>query len=317
MSRHFIFVGVTTGQSSIMRIFPRWRGLLGLGDDVELTGCDLPVGAAPERYREVVQGIKEDPAKLGALVTTHKIDLYRAASDLFDRLDEHATLMEEISSISKRGDRLIGGAKDAVAAGRALTRMLGPGYFEGAEEILCLGSGGAARAITTHLLTRVEKADRPGKVVATDRDPERLAGIEALHRKLGSPVPVEYVLSDDAHHNDRLVSELPPRSLVINATGMGKDTPGSPITNAARFPDHGIAWELNYRGALDFLHQAWAQRATRRLRVEDGWRLFLLGWTTVMEDVFDRLVSDDELEVLGEAAAFARPDVPTASAGQS
>jgi shikimate 5-dehydrogenase len=313
MSRQFIFVGVTTGQSSIVRIFPRWRPLLGLREDVELTGCDLPIGAAPERYREVVRAIKEDPAKLGALVTTHKIDLYRAAGDLFDELEDHARLMEEISSISKRGDRLRGGAKDAVAAGRALDRMLGPDYFAGAgTEVLCLGSGGAARAITTHLLTRPRQADRPARVVATDRDPERLAGIEALHRKLASPVPVEYLLSRDPRQNDRLVSELPPRSLVINATGMGKDTPGSPLTGEARFPEGGIAWELNYRGALDFLHQAWGQRESRDLRVEDGWRLFLLGWTTVMEDVFDRPVSDQELEVLAEAAAFARPDVPTA-----
>jgi len=43
-------------------------------------------------------------------------------------------------------------------------------------------------------------------------------------------------------------------SIVINATGMGKDTTDSPIINEGLFPKHGIAWEFNYRGELDFMH---------------------------------------------------------------
>ena len=44
--------------------------------------------------------------------------------------------------------------------------------------------------------------------------------------------------------------------VVILATGLGKDAPGSPVTARARFPDQGIVWELNYRGELIFLEQA-------------------------------------------------------------
>jgi shikimate dehydrogenase len=40
---------------------------------------------------------------------------------------------------------------------------------------------------------------------------------------------------------------------------MGKDSPGSPVTGQGLFPDHGVAWEFNYRGELVFLHQALAQ----------------------------------------------------------
>ena len=50
MTRSFTFIGVTTAQSSIMRIFPRWRDLLGLGPDVEMAGWDLPLHAPPEDY---------------------------------------------------------------------------------------------------------------------------------------------------------------------------------------------------------------------------------------------------------------------------
>ena len=60
----------------------------------------------------------------------------------------------------------------------------------------------------------------------------------------------------DPFQNDALMSKLPEGSLVINATGMGKDRPGSPISEAGIFPKNGLVWELNYRGELDFLKQA-------------------------------------------------------------
>src|SRR5205807_2449903 len=123
-----------------------------------------------------------------------------------------------------------------------------------------------------------------------NRSPERLASLRALHGQLSHDVTFEYVTNQDPKLHDELMSRLPPASLVINATGMGKDTPGSPITDAATFPDHAIAWELNYRGDLDFLYQAWAQREKRHVRVEDGWKYFIYGWTAVMEEVFDRRI---------------------------
>src|SRR4051812_32637531 len=100
------FIGVTTGSSSIMRVFPAWAAHLGL--DAALTGVDLPLRADPERYREVVRAIRDDPLSLGALVTTHKLDLLDAARGLFDELGEDAELLGEISSISKRDRRLVG-----------------------------------------------------------------------------------------------------------------------------------------------------------------------------------------------------------------
>ena len=74
-------------------------------------------------------------------------------------------------------------------------------------------------------------------------------------------------------------------SVVINATGMGKDTPGSPITSNGLFPQNGVAWEFNYRGDLDFMHQALAQKESRKVKVEDGWLYFVHGWTQVVGQV--------------------------------
>jgi shikimate 5-dehydrogenase len=76
-----IFIGVTTGQSSINRIFPEWARTLELGD-CTLRGLDFPLHDEPAHYREAVAFIKQDPMTRGALVTTHKIDLCAAAHDL-------------------------------------------------------------------------------------------------------------------------------------------------------------------------------------------------------------------------------------------
>jgi len=98
-------------------------------------------------------------------------------------------------------------------------------------------------------------------------------------------IEVVYLQNEDPLKNDAIMATFPPFSLVINATGMGKDTPGSPITDSGLFPEHGIAWEFNYRGELDFMHQALDQVDRRALRVEDGWLYFLHGWTQVVAQV--------------------------------
>ena len=95
------FVGVSTGSSSIRTTFPRWAAELGL--DARLDGIDLPIHAPASRYREVTAWLRDDPLSRGALVTTHKIDLYEACQDLFDVVDPAARLMGETSCLSKRG----------------------------------------------------------------------------------------------------------------------------------------------------------------------------------------------------------------------
>jgi hypothetical protein len=145
------FIGVHTETSMIMRVFPRWTGALELGD-CQLVGIDLALHDDPQRYRQVVRFIKEDPLSVGALVTTHKIDLLHAARDLFDELDELAALMGEVSAISKAGGKLVGTAKDPVTAGRALEAFLPPMHWKtsGADAFL-LGAGGSSIVLSWYL----------------------------------------------------------------------------------------------------------------------------------------------------------------------
>ena len=103
-----------------------------------------------------------------------------------------------------------------------------------------------------------------------------------------------------------LMAAMPDYSLVINATGMGKDTPGSPITNAGLVPQHGVAGEFNDRGELDFLHQALAQTASRSLTVEDGWLYFVHGWTQVIAQVLHVDLTSELFNRLEAIAATVR-----------
>jgi shikimate dehydrogenase len=303
--QRFVFIGVTTGGSSIVRIFPRWREALGLGADVDLDGLDIPVGAPPEAYRGAVEELLRDPSVVGALVTTHKIDIYQAAYDVFAGVDDLARLCGEVSCIARRDGALFGWAKDPVAAGRTLERMLAPNHFsDGGGHVLCMGAGGSGTAIAVYLLARRPGGDHPARLVVTDRSPERLQRLRSTLERVGHGATLE--LEAPQRHRE-LLESLPPRSLVVNATGMGKDLPGSPLDDSARFPREALVWELNYRGELEFMHQARAQASEQRLTVEDGWIYFIHGWSAVMEEVFQIRISEDELDVLAAEAAFARP----------
>ena len=304
--KRFSFVGVTTGSSAIMRVFPAWADRLGLGD-VVISGHDLPIHAAPERYRGLVSRLKGDPLDLGGLVTTHKIDLFQACRDLFDSVDPYAELCGEVSSLSKRDGLFRAHAKDPISSGRSLDEFVEQGYWEhtGAEALL-FGAGGSNLAITLHLLTARPPADRPSRVVVVNRSGGRLESMRAVHERLDGGVEVEYVENADPRENDRLLAAARPGSLVVNGTGMGKDSPGSPISDDGVFPEGALVWELNYRGELDFLHQAERQARRRALTVVDGWRYFVHGWTCVMEEVFEIEMTPPLVDELAEIALRAR-----------
>jgi shikimate dehydrogenase len=310
MTRLFTFIGVTTGQSAVMQIFPRWRDLLGLGSDIQLVGWDLPIHAPEQRYRDAVLQLRDTPQNLGGLVTTHKIDLYRAARDLFDEVNDYTTRLEEVSCISKSSGRLLGWALDPVSVSRTLDGMLRPRYFaETGGGVLCYGAGGAGLAIALYLID-ARRDDPPVRLIMTDRSEERLEAVRALHRDLGASFPLECLPASGRGPLKRMER----RSLIINATGMGKDIPGSPLGDEELFPEEAIAWDLNYRGELDFLRQAARQTESRGVRVEDGWQYFIHGWAVVMEKVFARPLSASDLRAMADVASFARPShaaIPT------
>ena len=227
-TRRFAFIGVTTAQSAIMRVFPVWADRLGLGD-VEICGHDLPLHAPPERYREVVQSICSDPLELGGLVTTHKIDLFEACREMFDFIDPYAQLCGEVSSLSKRGSLFRAHAKDPISSGRSLDEFVQPGYWgsSGAEAIL-FGAGGSNLAISLHLMAGRPVGDRPRRIVVVNRSPARLESMRAVHGQLASGVEVEYVHNSDPVRNDRLLATRVSGVPGGERDGHGQGQPGQP-----------------------------------------------------------------------------------------
>ncbi|MDR0362178.1 MAG: shikimate dehydrogenase [Planctomycetota bacterium] len=285
--RTMYFIGVTTGKSSIMKVFPKWAEYLKLNAKIE--GFDFLHHDAAGKYREAVAFIKRDPLSLGALVTTHKIDLLTACRDMFDSLDPYADILGEVSSISKRGGRLIGHAKDPITSGLSLERIVPDGHWkETGADMLLLGAGGSCLALTMYLKEKKDKGgDVPARIIVDNRSRPRLDEMRRIHEKIGFDIPIEYNLCPTPDLNDKVMAALKPGSMVVNGTGLGKDGPGSPLTDAGVFPENGQVWEFNYRGDLVFLDQARAQEKSRNLHVVDGWDYFVYGWTRVVAEVFD------------------------------
>jgi shikimate 5-dehydrogenase len=129
-----------------------------------------------------------------------------------------------------------------------------------------------------------------------------LSHLREVHRNGGLNEELfDYHLVEDGG-TDQLVAEAPPHSLVINATGLGKDRPGSPLTDDVVFPAGSYVWEMNYRGTLELLQQARAQQEGRGLTVVDGWRYFIHGWTQVIAEVFDIAMDGATVERLAALA---------------
>ena len=301
---HMGFVGVTTGSSSIMKVFPLWADILGLPTRT-LVGHDLPMDADPAQYRAMVEQIRDDPHHRGALVTTHKMNVYAAASDLFDELDPFAVSCAEISSIAKRGSTLSGRAKDPITVDLALRDFLPADHFaRTGAEVVILGAGGSGTALSWAL---AEREDAPALLTVTARTQDKLDHLREVHRQHGTPEGLlRYVVTETPEEADALVAAAPAGSVIANATGLGKDRPGSPLTDAVVFPEGAYVWEFNYRGSLEFLHQAEAQEDDRSLHVVDGWRYFIHGWSQVVADVFDLDLTPETVERLAEAAESVR-----------
>lgn len=296
------FIGVTTGQSSIMKVFPKWADALGLKDAV-IKGIDFAPHSSAEEYREAVTFIKNDPLSLGALVTTHKIDLFNTCKDLFEYVDPYAERLGEVSSISKKDGKLCAHAKDPISSGLALENFVPVSYWTKYDgDVLLLGAGGSTLAMSVYFAQEQFGNNVPKRIIIANRSVPRLESAKAILDGINPKIHFEYIHNPTPADNDKTLASLKPHSLIVNATGLGKDGPGSPLTDDCVFPEDSLVWEINYRGDLLFKRQAEAQAQSRRLHVEDGWIYFIHGWTQVISEVFQIEIKGELLEKLSEIA---------------
>ncbi len=285
-----VFVGVSTSSSLVHLAMRLWQAVLGVPCLVR--GVDIGLDADENRYVELLSGLLSDDSVSGAVVTTHKVRMFRVGRAHFTYLDPLAVACKEVNAIRRTADGLFGWARDPVSVGRVVDRI----WPDSEGEVVCLGAGGTARALAQHLFaTRA-----PVRFVCADRD--RVAG-EQLARMAGHPVVCQ--LGDGPW--DELVQAAPPGSLIVNATGMGKDRPGSPISDRTKFPRRSVVWELNYRGDLRFLRHALNQRQNRALEAHDGWELFCHGWAAALSVVLELPDSATIGDRFAEATQSLRP----------
>lgn len=296
------FIGVTTQKSAILNIFPQWMKVFKI-EDVKICGIDLAINSSVDIYRDVVKRIQNDNDAVGALITSHKVSLYKAANGMFDVIDETALLLGEVSCISKRRDKLLAFAKDPIASGMALNTFVTENHFMNTgSEVLVLGAGGSAFAIVAHLLSGTRHDGIPSKIIIANRSLERLDEARKVFFRYLKEANIVFELVPDPEDSDKLLKQLPAFSIIINATGLGKDRPGSPLTENVVFPKNAYVWDFNYRGDLLFLNQACLHQ-DRNIHIEDGWIYFVHNWLLCLQEVFNFSITSDMYDVCFELAA--------------
>ena len=214
--------------------------------------------------------------------------------------------VEGVAAVDVAGPGFLNITLDAASAGELARTIVEAGEsfgrgeaFAGERDALVLGAGGAGAALTWCL---AERDDRPRRIVVTDPSPARREHLAAVHERRGTPVELLQLEEATDERVAALVAELPAGSLVVNASGLGKDRPGSPLPSDLHFPENAFVWEFNYRGTLEFLQQAREQQEARGLTVVDGWRYFIHGWTQVIGEVFDIAMTPELVDRLAAQA---------------
>ena len=299
------FIGVSTQHSLIQKLFPLWVDVLGLGE-AKLRGFDHPLGVSLADMRLQVEQLQEDFSLAGALVTTHKVVVWDCAKDLFTELDSHAQRLHEVSCISRNSEgELVAHAKDPLTARWAINQIVSPEHWQRfpEAEVLILGAGGAGLALAWVLLDSNEK---PTQIHLTEVEAGRGSQVRDHLKEFSRRIWNLHEINS-SKEADFVLTGLPPQSLVVNATGLGKDRPGSPLSANAKFPSECHIWEFNYRGSLAFLHQALRQQHKQRLQIHDGWEYFLAGWAYIIAEVYQFELTETLFAKLRQAALPLRP----------
>ena len=276
------FIGVTTHNSFINTVFNEWLNII--GKDAELIGVNLDLNCPNEDYVKIVSFIKNNPFVLGALVTTHKVNLYNSTFHLFDFLPNTCKEFREIGCIYKSDNKLTAEVTDIISVRLALTSFLSNNYFLHIKSEFCiLGAGGAGIALAYRILT--DKNHKPNKLIITDISSERIESASNILSKYDSEKLLETIKVEN-NNTDEIIEKLSSGSVIVNATGLGKDKKGTPFSEKINLPSRCYFWDFNYRGNLTFLEIAKQQADRKNLIVLDGWIYFIHGWTQVISKVF-------------------------------
>ncbi len=276
--RRFVFVGVSTRSSAVVPLFGPWCEVLGV--NWELDHLNIEIGAGPAAFENLTRHMRSADV-IGSLVTSHKTSVFSASGHDFDLLEPMTAQLSEIGVIFKRDGELCGGVSDVRSGGHILREILSVRqWIEGDGSAIVMGGGGAGLAAAWNLAVQGIGGSR--RVVLVEADPARLETVRNVTGSWPTRCPLSAVSSEKV---GGLLESAGRGCLVVNATGLGKDRPGSPLPAGILFPAESIIWEFNYRGSLDFWREANRQAAGSGLSVHDGFEYFASGWSVVMSRV--------------------------------
>lgn len=307
-----LFIGISTAGSSVHTTFPEWAPLL--APSGVLRGVDLPENAAPDDFRRLVTAMRDNPDVTGAVVTSHKLRLHRAVSDLLDHADPLVDVTHEINSLDTR-DGIKAFARDPQSLDIVLDRT-GLAAPDPTRPIVCIGSGGSAIALLLAVGLDIPASIAAGRPVRPDtaasRGPLTILGrrrasldeIRDVQARAGlSDADVKLVFAPGPDEMSAITSAAAPGTVVANATGLGKTSPGSPLTGPEGFAAGTLAWDFNYRGPLTFLQQA----HQAGVPTENGWDYFLAGWAAALAAIGGVELTPERFAAVQFASRFARP----------
>lgn len=284
----YLFIGISTSGSRVHEIFPRWAPLV--APSAVLKGVDLPDSAPADDFRRLVIAMRENPRVCGAVITSHKLRLFRAVGDLLDHVDPLVGITHEINSLDTRGGQVAGYARDAQSLDIVLDTT-GSGTPRPTRAVTCIGAGGSAIALMLAMGLDIPATMHSGAAVARvagrSRGPLRILGRrqaaldeiqDVRERAQLESMDVKLILAVTPDDVATHLRQTPATGIIANATGLGKLGPGSPVPDPSAFPPDTLAWDFNYRGPLTFLDQA----RQAGVQIEDGWDYFVAGWSAAL-----------------------------------
>ena len=276
-------VGSQPLPEALLGAYPKWARRFG-HRSTAIVPVAAPSQADVDGYARFIEFLRDEYNAVGAVMVSQASPLFDHARQLFDAFDDNAALLGEIGVAVRAPGSLSALAPAKTAAQRAYEYTFGNDIDP--PEALIMGTTGPARALALALSTAAGKSG-PRRVCLTTLDGKSMTDMRKRVAALPEDQrPVLRHIQSQLEH-DRLVTLLPPGSLVVNATGpIDIDTP-SPVGSAALFPKNGLVWDLDAVGiSSPFLDKAHQQRRERGLRLADGPVFYRFQWLTAAAAVF-------------------------------
>jgi shikimate 5-dehydrogenase len=288
-------VGAEPLPQGLLDVLPKWVQRFG-DKSTAIVPMAAPSAADAAGYQRFVDFMRDEYNAVGAIMLSHASTLFEHTQQMFDEFDDDAKLLGKIGVAVRTPGTLTALAPAKRAAQQAYEQTFGNDSTP--AEALIIGATAQARALAL-ALSNSDSGSGPLRVCLTTLDGKSMTDMRQRIADLPEDRrPVLRHIESPLEH-DRLLTLLPPGSLVVNATGPANADTKSPVGDAALFPEEGMVWDLDAVGiSSPFLDKARQQRRPRGLRLADGPIFHQYQWLAAVAAVFGNAPTHEEAEKL-------------------